>query len=193
MAEIMRSGTLRLVMAGAVALPMLTACETTGGNQQMGQLGGAAVGGILGGIAGGAIGGNRTGAVIGALAGAAAGYFIGGAIANALSNPADREKASTATQKVLDAPAPATYNTAASGPATTNSAARQPQQTRPVQASWRSDSSNSISGSSTLTSVQRANDGGECRTVREVAYVQGKEVQQDTRYCRNPGGGWAQA
>ena len=62
-----------------------------------------------------------------------------------------------------------------------------------MQATWRSDSNNSISGTSTLTSVQTADNGNECRTVREVAYVQGKEVQQDTRYCRNPGGGWAQA
>lgn len=193
MADIMRSGTLRMVLAGAVALPLLTACETTGSNQQAGQFGGAAVGGILGGIAGSAIGGNRTGAVIGALAGAAAGYFIGGAIANALSNPADRNKASEATQKVLDAPAPSTYNAASAAPATTNRPARQPQQTRPVQANWRSDSGNSISGSSTLTSVQTADNGNECRTVREVAYVQGKEVQQDTRYCRSPNGGWAQA
>src|SRR5690606_36433364 len=140
------------------------------------QFGGAAIGGILGGLAGSAIGGNRTGAVIGALAGAAAGYFLGGAIANALSNPADRQKASTATQKVLEAPAPATYQ---APPTTTNRAARQPRQTRPVQATWRSDSNNAISGTSTLTSVQRGSDGNECRTVREVAYVQGKEVQQD--------------
>lgn len=192
MAEITRSGTLRLVMAGALALPILVACESTGSNQQYGQFGGAAIGGILGGIAGSAIGGNRTGAVIGALAGAAAGYFLGGAIANALTNPADRQQASAATEKVLNTPAPASY-TASRAPATSNRAASQPRQTRPVQAKWRSESDRSISGSTTLTSVQRGNDGGECRTVREVAYVQGKEVQQDARYCRAPGGGWALA
>lgn len=183
MATVMRSGTMRLVMAGALSLPLLTACQSTGSNQQVGQFGGAALGGVLGGIAGSAIGGNRTGAVIGALAGAAAGYFLGGAIAEALTDPADRQQATAATQRVLDAPAPP--------PRSTNTS--RPQQSRPVQADWRSENNRNISGRSTLQSVQRTQGGGECRTVREVAYVQGKEVQQDTKYCRSAGGGWAQA
>jgi len=173
-----------MVMASAVALPLFTACQSTGSNQQVGQFGGAAVGGVLGGIAGSAVGGNRTGAVVGALVGAAAGYFIGGAIAEALTDPADRQKANAATQRVLDAPAP-------TPPRTTNRS--RPQQTRAVQANWKSENNRNVSGRSTLQSVQRTQDGGECRLVREVAYVQGKEVQQDTRYCRSPNGGWAQA
>ena len=45
-------------------------------------------------------------------------------------------------------------------------------------------------GTASVTAVQPEPDGGACRTVREIAYIEAKEVAQSTRYCRASDGGW---
>jgi len=54
---------------------------------------------------------------------------------------------------------------------------------------WKSDHSGAT-GSAQVVSVQKQASGGECRTVREVAYIKGQEVPQDSTYCRAPDGSW---
>ena len=51
----------------------------------------------------------------------------------------------------------------------------------------------SANGSVTVVNVQPSNNGGECRTVREVAYVGGKELVDNQKYCRAPNADWQKA
>ena len=89
--------------------------------------------------------------------------LIGGALAQALS-PNEREKAGESTKRVLDAPPrPGTRET------------------------WSSPDTPGNRGGSELVRVEPADN---CRVVREVGYIQGREVVQDSRLCRNEGGGW---
>jgi surface antigen len=89
--------------------------------------------------------------------------LIGGALAQALS-PNEREKAGESTKRVLDAPPrPGTRET------------------------WSSPDTPGNRGGSELVRVE---PGDNCRVVREVGYIQGREVVQDSRLCRNEGGGW---
>jgi surface antigen len=163
----------RVGMAGIIALSLLpmSACST---NKQTGQLVGAGGGALIGGAIGNAIGGNTTGTLVGAGLGAVGGYFIGGAIGEQLDE-ADRKQATAATQQVLAEPA--TYTPGA------------PPSPPPQPAQWQSDHSGN-SGSAKVVSVQQTANGGECRTVHEVAYIKGQEVPQNSRYCRGTDGAW---
>src|SRR5262245_32214549 len=163
----------RAGMVGIVALLLLPmfACST---NKQTGQLVGAGGGALIGGAIGNAIGGNTTGTLLGAGLGAVGGYFIGGAIGEQLDE-ADQKRAAAATQQVLAEPVTYTPN---------------PPPTPPAKpASWQSDHSGN-SGSAKVVSVQQTANKGECRTVHEVAYIKGQEVQQNSRYCRSTDGAW---
>lgn len=189
----MRKGMLVVAVA---SLPLLGACQT---NEQTGGLLGA-LGGAAGGAAvGGAISHNATGALIGAGVGAFGGYLIGSAIGRALDER-DRQLANQAVQQVLYAPAP--YPEPAYGaepypaqpgvpPPPRRHASPRP---RPTQATahWASDHSGA-NGSVTVVAVQPSNNGGECRTVREVAYVSGKELVENQKYCRAPNADWQKA
>ena len=157
----------------ALALaPLLGGCAT---QEQSGALMGGGAGAIAGGVLGGALGG-RTGALLGAAIGGTAGAFAGSAVGRRLDDQ-DRARAQTATQQALSAPV--TYSSASA------TSAPPP---RPVV--WNSAQNQGISGTSAVTSVQRQSDGGECRLVRETAYIKGEEVVQNNRYCRGTDGQW---
>ncbi len=163
-------------LAAFMIVPLLCGCQT---QEQTGGL----VGGVGGAVAGGLIGrslGGSTGAAIGALAGGATGYFVGSAIGRRLDDQ-DRARAQAATQQALAAPV---YYP----PPTAQNPAPPPPPARPV--AWNSARNANVSGSSQVTSVQRQPSGGECRMVRETAYIQGQEVVQNTRYCRGSDGNW---
>lgn len=192
----------QMLVVAAASLPLLGACQT---NEQTGGLLGA-LGGAAGGAAiGGAVGHNATGALIGAGVGALGGYLIGSAIGRSLDER-DRQLASQSIQQVLYAPAPpseAYYEPepppAAGAPAPPRSSRPARHRAAPTQtasthatARWTSDHSGA-SGSATLVSVQPASSGGECRTVREVAYVSGKELVENQKYCRTPNSEWQKA
>jgi surface antigen len=159
-------------MSALVVMPLLSACQT---QEQTGALVGAGGGALAGGLIGGAIGG-RGGAAIGAILGGAAGLFAGSMIGRQLDEQ-DRARAEAATRRVLDEPVyyPSPVATSAPPP-------------RPV--SWSSAKNGGPRGLAQVTSVSKNADGGECRVVRETAYIQGREVMQDTRYCRGRGGQW---
>ena len=139
----------------------LGGCQT---NQQTGGLFGAGGGALFGGLLGNAIGHDQTSTLIGAGLGAIGGYFVGSEIGRQLDQ-ADQRRAAQATQQVL-----VSHKSGASR-------------------TWR-NSSTGVRGSSTVVAVEPKSSGGECRTVREVAYIKGEEVQQESRYCRNSGGQW---
>jgi len=159
-------------VAFLVVVPLCMAgCET---NEQTGGLLGAGGGAVLGGVLGQAIGHNATGVAIGAALGAAGGYFIGSAIGRQLDQR-DRQSAVAATQEALDAPV--SYTGGQPRPPTKS-------------AGWSSDHNTGARGSATVVAVQRQASGGECRTLREVAYIKGEQVVQNSRYCRSPDGAW---
>ncbi len=155
-----RSGV--VMLAGTLAL---AGCGTPGmqNDQQAGGLIGGAGGAIAGGILGNSFGG--FGGLIGGVLGSVGGYLVGSAIGARLDQ-ADRQRAEAATERALAAPAPDT----------------------PV--AWRSDHNAGIGGSSQVVSQQPQSNGGECREVREVAYINGEQTQQTSRYCRGPSGAW---
>ena len=168
----------RLVQRGALAalvlVPFLGGCQT---QEQTGSLLGGVGGAVAGGLIGRAIGGT-TGAVLGAAVGGGAGLLVGSSIGRRLDDQ-DRVRAEYATQQALAAPVAYSSPTAqyVSPPA------------RPV--TWNSARNTGVNGSSTVTQAQRQSDGGECRMVRETAYIRGEEVVQNNRYCRGGDGQWA--
>lgn len=89
----------------------------------------------------------------------------------------DRETAANTTQRALEHPV--------SNPATVA-------EVPPPPATWRFDHSGA-SGSTQVIAVQPRSSGGECKMVHQIAYIQGNEVQQNTRYCQSPNGSWTQA
>jgi surface antigen len=147
------------------------ACQT---NEQTGGLVGASSGALLGGLVGQAAGHNTTSTLIGAGLGAVGGYFIGTAIGRQLDE-ADQKRAAHATQQALAEPV---YYPAG-----------QPAALPKQPAKWSSDHSGD-SGSAKVVAAQQTASGGECRMVREVAYIKGQEVTQDSRYCRGSDGSW---
>jgi surface antigen len=150
------------IAALAAAALLVSACAT---NQQTGALVGGTGGAVLGGLAGQALGG-RSGALIGALAGGTAGLLAGSLIGKELDDR-DRLKAEAATQQALMAPPNA------------------------PPATWASQDKPNVRGQARVVAVQRQPAGGECRSVRETAYIQGREVVQNMRYCQNAEGQWS--
>ncbi len=162
-----------LPVSALVAVSLLASCEL---NEQTGGV----VGGSLGALACGAVGSalfhNTLGALLPAAACGAVGYFIGSSIGKQLDEK-DRHRAATATEQALNAPVPASKTGKTTHPPA-----------KPV--AWSSDHDTGAHGSSTVTAVQPQADGGQCRTVREIAYIKGQEVTQSSRYCRGADGGW---
>lgn len=180
-----------MLVVAVASLPLLGSCQT---NEQTGGLFGA-LGGAAGGAAiGGAIGHNATGALIGAGVGALGGYLIGSAIGRALDER-DRQRAGQAVQQVLYEPVPPAYYEggpyyAEAPPPKAHAPARR-RVPRP-SAHWNSDHSGA-NGNVTVVAAQRTAGGGECRTVHEVAYVSGKELVENQKYCRSPNSEWQKA
>jgi surface antigen len=163
----------QLAIIALATVPLLCGCQN---NEETGGLVGALGGGALGAGLGGAIGGNATGALIGGAVGSVAGYLVGSEIGREL-DARDRAIAANATQRALEQPV--------SNPSTVAEAP-------PPPATWQSDHSGA-SGSAQVISVQPQASGGDCKLVHQIAYIQGNEVQQNSRYCQSPNGTWTQA
>jgi surface antigen len=145
---------------------LVTACDPNQmNNAQLGQLLGGSTGALAGAGLGSLFGGHSRGAatLAGAGIGALAGVVIGGAIGARL-DARDQQRATQATAVAL---------TRGSG-------------------SWHSDHTGA-SGQTVVTHTQKEASGGECKTVREVAYIKGEQVNQTQRYCRDANGGWSEA
>ena len=193
---------------------MSSGCTT---KQQTGQV----AGGLLGGAAGYGmsrlLGGNTAGQVLGTTAGTALGVWLGGQIGRELDER-DRLAAQKATVQVLNTPTPKAVGQAPSvppapqappvpkappaPPAPPVSKAEPVAKTedpapvlRPVDSgptsTWKSDQSPDVNGTSQVVAAGTDTNGKECKRVREVAYIRGKEVRQETVYCRSDAsGGW---
>ncbi|MBX9748958.1 MAG: glycine zipper 2TM domain-containing protein [Roseococcus sp.] len=144
----------------------LAGCE--GQNQQALATGiGTAAGGVAGALIGRQVGGrNSSGALIGGIIGAAVGGVAGNLIGQRLSE-AERQRQVAANQRVLEAPV-------------------RPDAPLPRE-QWVSPENPSTRGT---TEVLRVTDGGQCRNIREIAYIRGQEVRQETRICRDSNGQW---
>lgn len=163
----------RIIIATLTVLPLLGGCQT---NEQTGGLVGAGSGAVLGGVLGNALGRSPGAMALGATLGGVGGYLVGSSIGRQLDER-DRQRAEMATRQALAAPA---YYPAPSAP---------PRPPATVQ-NWSSQDNAGVRGSSTVVAVQRQSSGGECRTVKEVAYIKGDEVVQNTRYCQDGSGSW---
>lgn len=153
----------RIVLAGALSL---AACQNVPGmqnDQQAGGLMGGAAGGIAGGLLGNSFGG--AGALVGSVLGSVGGYLLGSSIGARL-DAGDRQRAQAATAQALAAPPAAA----------------------PV--AWRSDHNPGVTGSAQVLGEQAPGGGGTCRDVREVAYINGDQTTQTSRYCRGANGAW---
>ncbi len=156
-----------LVLAAAMSV---SACQNVPGmqnDQQAGGLLGGAAGAIAGGLLGNSFGGS--GALIVGVLGSIGGYLVGSAIGAHL-DAAERQRAETATSQALAEPV-------APG-----------QAGQPV--TWSSPSQTGVNGAAQVVGVQPQADGGQCRDVREIAYINGQQTTQNTRFCRGPGGSW---
>ena len=57
---------------------------------------------------------------------------------------------------------------------------------------WRSERNTSVKGTATPLAETTDDNGRECRTVRQVAYIDGREVEDITKFCRvGNSGRWA--
>lgn len=156
-----------LALALSASLLVAGCSQEAGQNEQAGSLIGAGGGALFGGLLGNTLShGSAVGTVLGVGLGAGAGYLVGDAIGRQLDQR-DREAAQRATVAALSAPP------------------NKP----PVR--WHSDHT-SNSGTAVVQHVQKTSTG-ECRTVREVAYIKGEEVTQDQKYCRGTDGEWTSA
>lgn len=146
----------------------LGGCTTNSSREMAGGVG-AVAGGILGAVLGNRSGiGTAGGAAIGAVAG-----FIAGSLIGQLLDDADKAKLESASQRTL---------------------------TEGDTIRWNSDKNPGVHGysevvSSAETPARRSGakptKGDACRTVREVAYVDGKEYVDMAEYCRAEGAtGW---
>ena len=163
---------MRLAICAATAALLCSCSPNAGPNETAYTLAGCATGGLAGGLMGNLIGHGNAGATLAGVGlGAAAGCITGNAIGRQLDER-DRELAQAATIRALSLPPGR-------------------------QATWHSDHT-ANNGRITVQSVQKvANNGtasgGECKNVREVAYIKGQEVTQDSKYCRNAQGEWTSA
>jgi surface antigen len=155
-----------LVCVAASGL-LLGGCEGANNQQALATGIGTAAGGVAGALIGRQVGGrNSSGALIGGLIGAAVGGVAGNMIGQRLTE-AERQRQMAANQRVLDAPL-------------------KPNAPLPRE-QWVSPENPATRGT---TEVVRVTDGGQCRNIREIAYVQGQEVRQDARFCRDGNGQW---
>jgi surface antigen len=158
----------RPLLAVAVALPLVFGCaaDGTADKQTVGTLLGAAAG-----IALGSMVGDGSGRAAAMVAGGLLGGLAGSAIGRQLEER-DRLLAARTTERALTAPPPPPG---------------QPGQTLP----WQSQQNPNVRGSSQVLGSTQTAQGGECRRMREVAYIEGREVTQTVEYCRAPNGaGW---
>jgi len=140
---------------------LLAGCANMNNEQQGGAIG-AGSGALIGGVLGKAFGGTK-GAIAGASLGALGGYFVGSSIGARLDAEA-RAKAQKATERALN-------------------------QKSTKRHGWE-DKASHTHGHTDVIKVDKQADGGECKTVREVAYIKGEEVVQKSKYCRAASGEW---
>ncbi len=172
----------------------LTGCVATDTKQGQGQIGGAGAGTLIGGLIGNELGGT-TGAILGALGGAALGGFVGGEIGRRLDE-ADQERAQAATLEALErsevttvaAPSP-TLSAPAPAPRPREEIVV-PEVTAAPEVAWESEENRGVQGSAQVVEASIEDDGRQCRTVREVAYIQGEELKQNAVFCREARGPW---
>jgi len=128
--------------------------------QQRDRRRGRRVGGLIGGVAG----------MVGGPAGGAAGLVsrivpVGALIGEAIASLLDcdeQEKAATATETAVERGVVGTTET------------------------WTSETRPGVTGSSTVTAVERTAGGEDCMTVTDVVIVDGEETRAPKRMCRRP-------
>jgi surface antigen len=154
------------LLCAAVAGVLLAGCE--GRNNQAVATGiGTVAGGVAGALLGRQLGGrNSSGALIGGFVGAAVGGLLGNQVGRRLS-AGENWRRNTAHRRLLDTPV-------------------EPDAPLP-QRRWVSPEDPTTGGTAEVLVVT---DGGQCRTIREIAYVRGEELRQEARFCRGENGQW---
>lgn len=170
--RIMNTGA-RVLMVSA----LISGCSALPQNHGLVTAAGAVIGGGAGYAIGEAIGGKYARIIA-----PAAGVVIGGLISNQIAqylDERDRQAAAKATQDALDAPMPSN----ASG----NSGQR-------TTIAWNSDHNPGVRGQTTIVNTGYDTSGRECRAAKQVAYVGGREIEEQVNYCRDQNSGaWVKA
>ncbi len=136
----------------------------------------AGAGAIVGGGAGYGIGkavGGKHAEWIGTATGVVVGGLIGSQIAKSLDER-DRQAAARATQDALNTPMPA--NAAENGG-------------QGATIAWDSDHNPGVRGRTTIVNTGYDTAGRECRAARQIAYVGGREIEDQVNYCRDQNSG----
>ena len=161
-----------VAMAGTLAV---SACES---NEEFW----GTMGALTGAVAAGMLVGDDNGALLAAavIAGAAAGGWLGANFGRGLDE-AERERVAASTQQVLNQEIPS------NSPLRSASAAYSSQAAAVAPAvTWTSPTNpQTVSGKTTLLQVASDGGSGECRTVRQLVVVNGREEAQDTQFCRS--------
>jgi surface antigen len=170
MAPFTRLGLVLMTMTSVAFVT--SSCDSMGEHEKQMTAAGCITGAVGGGLLG-LVGGHGSGqsAALGAGAGLLAGCAAGNIIGRQLDER-DRQAAEAATLAALNA-RPTSH---------------------PVAQTWRSNHGTGNHGTVVVQSTTKIASGGECKEVNEVAYIQSKEVNQPTKYCRSgPDGDWKQA
>lgn len=158
-----------VLMVGA----MISGCSALPQNHGLVTAAGAVIGGGAGYAIGKAIGGKYARVIA-----PAAGVVIGGLISNQIAqylDERDRQAAAKATQDALDAPTPSNASGSNSGQRTT--------------IAWNSDHNSGVRGHTTIVNTGFDTSGRECRAAKQVAYVGGREIEEQVSYCRDQNSG----
>ncbi|WP_284945579.1 hypothetical protein [Acidisoma cladoniae] len=165
-----------VLLSLTIAVAGCTNPDGTTNNPETGGLVGGGTGAVLGGLLGNVLGHSALSTAAGVAVGGLAGYLAGTYIGQQLDQR-DRQAASESTQAALDEP----VDIPPPGRAVYVHHAR-PRR-------WQSDHT-TASGSTTLVKVSETPSGNECRLTRQLAVINGKEVEQHINYCQTASGGW---
>jgi len=150
---------------------------------------GRLIGGLLGGVAGGIVAQNGGSAAQMVAISAPVSLLLGEAITRLL-DCREREQAAAATERVIEqaTAAPAAAPAPTQGAGQNDGAQRGSVTTAAVgqTVSWTSETRPGVSGSSTITGLEREAGGGECMTVTDIIIVDGQETRAPKRMCRRP-------
>ncbi len=150
----------RMVRTTVMAFAMLSfllvtsGCQTTESQKDTGAAVGMLVGAVAGALLGSRSGGEHLGAALGAAVGSVAGAMIGAKL-----DEVDRIAAAEARTTALAA--------------TTGS-----------RIQWRSEENPSVRGYATPVTAEMEKGEKTCRTVTQVAYIEGQEIEETTEFCR---------
>jgi len=162
------------MMMAAMVMTSLTACDSVS-KKDIGAVSGAVVGGLLGSLVG-----RDSGKAVAVLVGAAVGGMVGSMIGDSLDK-ADQAKAALAAQRAATTPGSERISWQSDKTPGVFGYAE------PVAPPPEPKTSRTSDAEAKPVAANGAPDGANCRRIREVVYIDGKETKQESNYCLTDG------